>query len=260
MWLLIVVAIILILIVVPILIVIPLSFSSSSFITFPPPGYSLQWYQKIFEQDAWIEAIIRSLEIAVGCVILSLILGTMAALAMTRLQFKGKNVVMALMLSPMIIPTVILGIAMYRFYSITHLYNTPLGLLFAHTLIALPMVFITVSTSLRGVDRNLELAAIGMGSTPVGAFFKIGLSLIKPGLLSGGLFAFVTSLDEITVTLFIGGSKSTTLPKLMWEGMQSETSPIISAVSALLIACTSLLFVIQAFSSRRKKNKNSLAA
>lgn len=255
MWLYLAVGLILFMVIAPILIVIPMSFSSASFITFPPPGFSTKWYHSFLENDAWIDATFCSLQVGVGTVILSLILGTMAALAVTKLEFKGKGIIMGIFLSPTIVPVVVVGIAMYRFFSEAHILGTTLGLILAHTLIALPIVIVAVTTSLQGVDRNLELAAMGLGSTPIEVFFKVTLPLIKPGIFSGAVFAFITSLDEIVVTIFISGPSSTTLPKLMWDGIRTEIDPTITAASTLLIVGTTLLFLLQAWISGRQGAK-----
>ncbi|MGG1663711.1 ABC transporter permease [Brevibacillus sp. NRS-1366] len=256
MWLYIVGGIILFFIIAPILIVVPLSLSSANYIIFPPPGFSLKWYEKIFEDSVWVEAAIRSFQVGILTTALSVVLGTMAALAVTKLEFKGKKLVSALMILPMIVPAVVVGIALYRVFSTTHIIGSVFGLVLAHTLLALPIVFVTVSSSLKGVDKNYELAAMGLGSTPIGVFFKVILPIIKPGMLSGALFAFITSLDEVIVTIFVGGISNVTLPKAMWDGIRSETNPTISAVSTLLILGTCLLFILQGWLSTRKNTVN----
>lgn len=236
----------------PILIVIPLSFSSASYFVFPPPGFSLKWYHSFLSNDVWIDAMIRSLLVGLLTAILATIIGTMAAIAITRLEFQGKMAVMGLMISPMVIPLIVVAIAIYRSYSYTHLVGTNIGLVLAHSLLAIPIVFVTVTASMQGVDRNIEMAALGLGSTPIGVFFKITLPLIRPAMLSAALFAFITSLDELVVTIFISGVSAITLPKVMWDGIRTQVDPTITAVASILIALTTLLFLLQAWFTQRQ--------
>ena len=208
MWLKVIVGIILVALIAPILVIVPISFSSVSYFEFPPPGYSTKWYANFFSNSEWVEATFRSLTIALFTAILAATLGIMASLAVTRLNFWGKQVFMSLMVAPMIIPLIIIGVALYHSFAPLGLSNSMLGLVLAHTIIAIPIVFVTVTASLKGVDRNLELAAMGLGSTPLGAFFKVTLPLIRPAVLSGALFAFIISFDEVVVSIFLAGSKT----------------------------------------------------
>ncbi|WP_042347455.1 ABC transporter permease [Bacillus massiliigorillae] len=260
MWLRIVVFIIVVAMLAPILTIIPISFTSVSFFQFPPPDYSLKWYQAFMENSNWITTFVRSLEIALFTAILSTILGTMAACAVTRINFKAKPIFMALMIAPMIIPVIIVGISIYFFFSQNHLTDTIPGLVLAHSVLAIPMVFITVTSSLRGVDRNLELAAMGLGSTPIEAFFKITVPLIKPAILSGMLISFITSLDEPVISIFITGPSTKTLPVFMWENLRTQIDPTIAVASTVIIILTICAFLLQEIVSLRAsklKNKSS---
>ncbi|MFM1655151.1 ABC transporter permease [Brevibacillus sp. B_LB10_24] len=250
-WLKIIVGLILFALIAPILVVIPLSFTSVSFFQFPPPGYSLKWYVSFLDNREWVEGLLRSLEVAFFTGILATVLGTMTAVAVTKLSFWGKKAFMALMVAPMIIPVIIVGIALYHSFAPLKLTNSLTGLVLGHTLLAIPIVFVTVTASLKGVDRNLELAAMGLGSTPVGAFFKVTLPLIRPAILSGALFAFITSLDEVVVSIFLSGAKTKTLPIVMWEYMRTQVNPTIAAVSTILIAGTVIIFGLQGWFSAR---------
>jgi putative spermidine/putrescine transport system permease protein len=253
MWLYIFVGIILFLLIAPILIIIPLAFSSSPFFIFPPTEFSLRWFGNFFSEGQWTESLVTSLEVAFMTSILATVLGTMAALAVSRLDFKGKQLFMGVMVLPIIVPLIVVGIALYRFYSDIQIVGTTIGLVMAHSLLAVPIVFVTVLASLKGFDRNMELAAMNLGSTPIGAFFKVTLPIIKPAVYSSALFAFITSLDEIVVTIFIGGSRNPTLPKVMWEQMRSQIDPTIAAASTLLITATIVLFVSQKLFKLRQK-------
>jgi putative spermidine/putrescine transport system permease protein len=253
MWLRIYVGIILFIIIAPILVLVPLSFSSQVTFTFPPPEYSLKWYEAFFENSQWMDGLWRSVIIAVLTAIVATIIGTMAALAVHRLEFPGKKVFTNLIVAPMIIPVIVVGIAMYHTFSAYKLTNTIPGLVLAHSILALPIVFVTVSASLKGMDRNLELAALSLGSTPIGVFFKITLPLIRSAVIASALFAFITSLDEVVVSIFIAGAKTKTLPIVMWENMRTQVDPTIAAASTLLIIGTILLFALQGFSRSDQK-------
>lgn len=258
MWLRITVGLIIIVLISPILVVIPMSFSSSSFFEFPPPSYSLKWYGSFFNNQEWVIGLLRSLFIALFTSVLATILGIMASLTVTRLNFWGKKLFMTLMVAPMIIPVIITGVALYHSFAPLNLTNSFVGLILAHSVLAIPVVFVTVTASLKGMDRNLEWAALGLGSTPIGAFFKVTLPLIRPGVLSGALFAFIISLDEVVVTMFLAGSKTKTLPIAMWENLRIQVDPTMAAVSTILIGLTISLFVSQELASARKarlKNK-----
>jgi putative spermidine/putrescine transport system permease protein len=252
MWLKVIVGIILIALIAPILVIVPISFSSVSYFEFPPPGYSTKWYESFFSNSEWVEATFRSLTIALLTAILAATLGIMASLAVTRLNFWGKQVFMSLMVAPMVIPLIIIGVALYHSFSPLGLSNSMLGLVLAHTIIAIPIVFVTVTASLKGVDRNLELAAMGLGSTPLGAFFKVTLPLIRPAVLSGALFAFIISFDEVVVSIFLAGANTKTLPIALWENLRIQVDPTMAAVSTILIGITVSLFLIQTLMSAHK--------
>lgn len=260
MWLKILVGAIIIALIAPILVVIPMSFTSISYFQFPPPDYSLKWYVKFMENEEWVDGLLRSLNVAFLTAIVASVLGTMASIAVTRLKFPGKKVFMALMVAPMIIPVIIVGIALYHSFAPMKLTNSLTGLVLAHSLLAIPIVFITVTAGLKGMDRNLELAAMGLGSTPIGAFFKVTLPIIRSAVLSGALFAFVTSLDEVVVTLFLSGANTKTLPIVMWENLRTTVDPTIAAVSSILIFGTIVMFSLKewiaARASRMKLNIN----
>ncbi|MFD0693542.1 ABC transporter permease [Paenibacillus sp. GCM10027628] len=239
------VAVILFVFLLPIVLIIPLSFTSVSYFQVPPPGYSLVWYEKVLQNPVWIQVFSRSLIIGVITALISLVIGTMAALAFTRLNFWGKNIFVPLMLSPMVVPTVIVAIGLYHFFSPFKLADTYTGMVLSNSVIAIPIVFTLVAASLKGVDRNLELAAMGLGSTPVGAFFKITVPLMKTGLFSGALFAFSIVFDEPIISLFMSGAHTKTLPVKYWESLRTSIDPSIAVVSTVLIFMTIALFLVQ---------------
>lgn len=232
----------------PILIVVPMSFSASRFLQFPPPGLSLRWYARYLGDAEWIGATLRSLLVAGLVTAICTVLGTMAALGLVRGTFRGKQLVNSLIVSPMIVPVIIVAIALYFFYAPFKAWGMPLigtvpGLVIAHSLLALPLVVINVSATLKGFDRNLELASQSLGAGPLVTFRRITLPLIRPGIVSGALFAFITSFDELVIAIFISGSTARTLPVKMWEGIRLEIDPTIAAVSTLLIGLSVALLL-----------------
>ena len=241
----------------PLFIVFPMSFSSASYLAFPPPGYSLQWYQKFFQRPDWIQSTWYSFKIAFVVTLLSTTLGTLASLGFVRGGFRGKNLISAFIISPLIVPYIIIALASYFFLAKWKLVGSQAGLILIHIVIAVPIVFIIVSNTLRNFDISLEKAAMIMGANRVRTFFKITLPLIKTGVFSGAFFSFLTSFDELIVVLFIGGVKIVTLPRRMWEGVRHETDPTITAVATILILLSviilSVIMTTQAISEKRRK-------
>lgn len=234
----------LILIIAPIVIIIPISFSTDAIVQFPSKGFTFRWYQELFSDAQWTQGIIKSLMIAVYTSILSLVIGTMAATAVVKVKFPGKNLFMNLMVAPISIPVIVIGISMYYSFSTYKLTDTIFGLVLTHSIVAIPLVFVTVLASLRGIDRSLDWAAQGMGSTPIGSFFKVTVPLISPALFAGWLFAFITSLDELVMTIFVSGPKTKTLPIVMWEHIRYQINPTFAAASTILIVLIVLVFVL----------------
>jgi putative spermidine/putrescine transport system permease protein len=222
----------------PILIVALLSFSSASYLTFPPPALGLRWYQAYLGSRDWLHSTWLSLAVAACVVVLATSLGTLAALGLMRLRGPTRAFVAALIVSPLIIPGIIAAIGIYYAFSRYHLVGSPVGLVLAHTCLAVPFVVTSVSASLAGLDRKLEQAARGLGATPWGTFRQVTLPLISPGVLVGALFAFITSFDELIVALFLSGSGAVTLPRRMWDDLRFAIDPTIAAVSTLTIVLT----------------------
>lgn len=218
----------------PILVVIPLSFNSVPFLSFPMPGLSLRWYEEIFMTERWQEGLRNSLFVGLSVTLLATVLGTLAALGLSRPNFPWRTAVMSVLISPIIVPIVITAVGTYFFYADIGLLDTYAGLILAHTTLATPVVVITVTATLSGYDHSLTRAAASLGASPVAAFFKITLPLIIPGLISGSLFAFLTSFDEVVVALFLAGPEQTTLPKVMFSGIREQISPSITAAATVL--------------------------
>lgn len=228
----------------PIIVVIPISFSSGSFLSYPLPGLSTRWYEAVLEPFPWMFAVENSMIVAVATTIIATILGTLAAYGLTRANFPGKALVFALLISPLAVPLVITALGLYFFFARVGLVQTHIGLIMAHVVLAVPFVVITVSATLQGFDWNLVRAAESLGASPLAAFFQVTLPLIMPGVLSGAIFAFVTSLDEIVVALFISGPGQFTLPRQLFTGLRDQLDPSIVAIATLLIAVSVALLIV----------------
>jgi putative spermidine/putrescine transport system permease protein len=235
----------------PILIVVALSFSSASYLTFPPPTFGVRWYRAYLGSSEWLDSTWLSLAIAACVVVLATTLGTLAALGLPRLPRGLRTAIGALVLSPLIVPGIVAAIGIYYVFAAYRLVGTPLGLILAHTCLAVPFVVTSVSASLAGLDRRLEQAALSLGATPWGTFRQVTLPLIRPGVLVGALFAFITSFDELIVALFLSGSGAITLPRRMWDDLRFAIDPTIAAVSTLTIALTATLLLGAHFLRRR---------
>lgn len=233
-----VVGLILLFLIMPIVVVVVVSFSSATYLTFPPPALGLRWYQIYFGSADWLRSTWLSLWVAAAVVALATTLGTLAALGMTRLPKSLRTIASALILSPLIVPGIIVAIGIYYSFARYGLVGSPFGLILAHTCLAVPFVVTSVGASLAGIDPRLEQAALSLGATPSGAFFQVTLPLIRPGVLVGALFAFITSFDELIVALFISGSGAITLPRRMWDDLLFQIEPTIAAVSTLTIVLT----------------------
>ncbi|MBW2059301.1 MAG: ABC transporter permease [Deltaproteobacteria bacterium] len=235
----------------PILVVFPMSFSSAEFLTFPPPGFSLKWFLRYFGDPSWIGPTIVSLQVAAMAMILSTVLGTLAAMALVRARIAGRAIIHTFILFPMIIPVIIISIALYSFFTKIGLRGTRIGLVVGHSLLCIPFVVLTVSASLKGFDETLEKAAMICGASRLKTFARITFPMIRPGLISGALFAFIVSFDEIVISMFICGIDTKTLPLKMWEGIRMEINPVIPAVSTLLI-CFSMVLLVSVEILRRR--------
>ena len=226
----------------PVLVVVPMSLSSSSFLTFPPKELSLRWYQQLLDDPSWGRSAFASLKVALLSATVSVILGTLAALALVRGRFPFRNAVTAVLLAPLIVPYVLVGLAVYIAFLNLGLTETTLGFVLVHTCLGVPYVMINVSTGLVSVDRRLEMASMNLGAGPVSTFFRITLPHILPRVLAGALFAFITSWDEVVTAIFLSGPDMTTMPVKMWSGIRVQVDPAVAAVSSL-----SLLVIISTF-------------
>jgi putative spermidine/putrescine transport system permease protein len=244
---------ILLFLILPILVIIPLSFSDSSFLMYPIPGFSLRWYQNLLQSEEWMQAAKNSFIVAPAATLIATILGTMAAVGLNKADFRGKAVLMAILISPMIVPVVVVGVGVYLFFAQLGLADSYLGLVLAHAALGAPFVVTTVLATLQGFNHNLVRASLSLGASPLRTFFRITLPVIAPGLVSGALFAFATSFDEVVLTLFVAGPNQATLPRQMFAGIKDNISPTIAALATILIIfSTCLLLALEWLRGRHK--------
>ena len=244
----------------PLFVILPLSFNAEQYIHFSakmlaldPEGFSLRWYEDMIygTKNPWGLATKNSLIIAFFATIGSTLLGTVAALGLSSRHMPYKAAFMALLISPMIVPLIISGTAIFFFMAKVGLAATHTGIIIAHIILGTPFVVITVKATLTGFDHSVTRAAASLGSNPVHTFRKITLPLIMPGVISGALFAFVTSFDEVIVVLFLAGLENTTIPIQMWVGLREQLSPTILAVATCLIVMSTLILVSAELLRRR---------
>ena len=246
-------ALVFLFLVAPILVIVPLSFNAEPYFTFTEgmlrfegEAYSLRWYREIVENEEWRRSLVNSLTIGISATALATVLGTLAALGLANAHMPARRLVTGLLISPMVTPVIISAAGMFFFYSSIGLGQTHLGLILAHTALGIPFVVITVTATLASFDNNLTRAAASLGAGPVRTFRKVQLPLIAPGVLSGGLFAFATSFDEVVVVLFMAGVEQRTIPRQMWAGIREQISPAILAVATFLIGfAVLLLFAVE---------------
>ncbi|AWU96476.1 ABC transporter permease (plasmid) [Azospirillum ramasamyi] len=242
----------------PILAIVPLSFSSSTYLTYPLPGLSLRWYEDFLGSARWMNALKNSMIIGVASAVLSMVLGTLASLGLAQWKSKWKPLVLAVVLSPMVVPVVITAVGVYFFFAPLGLTGNYLGLILVHTALATPFVVITVSATLQSFDMTLARAAASLGAPPLLTFRKVILPLILPGLASGALFAFATSFDEVVTVLFLAGPEQRTLPREMFSGIRENISPTITAVAVVLtVISVCMLSTLELLRRRNERLKGN---
>ncbi|MGH0237110.1 ABC transporter permease [Sinorhizobium meliloti] len=219
----------------PVLVIVPFSFSNSSFLEFPPKSWSLRWYEAFFSSQEWQAATSISLTAAVLTTLLALPLGTAAAYGLHKSNSKWATVLNGYIVSPSVVPVIIIAVGVYFLLAAVRLNNTIVGLVLAHSVLAIPFVVIAVAAGLKNFDFTLEKAARSLGAGATSTFFKITLPNIKRSLVTGGVLAFLTSLDEVVVALFISSGPNSTLPRRMFASMRDQVDPTIAAISTLLI-------------------------
>ena len=235
----------------PVLLLIPMSLGSAEIIEFPPSKIGLDQYRKFFNHPAWQTAVLNSLSVAGMTSVLSTILGLLASLALVWGRFKGKGFINAVIISPMIVPLIVLALAFYISLAKVGLLGTKFGLVLAYTPLTLPFSVLPISATLRGFDRSLEHAALNLGANRFQTFTKITFPIIRPGVLTGALFAFMIAFDEVVIALFICGTDAVTLPKKMWDVIRYEIEPMLPAISTLLLLLAALILVLTGVLQRR---------
>jgi putative spermidine/putrescine transport system permease protein len=235
----------------PTLIVIPMSFSSGRLLRFPPTGFSVKWYSEFLDSQTWTAGAMTSVKVGVATAVLATAIGTVTALGLVRGRYPARGLVTAVVLSPLIVPVVVIAIGMFFVYSDLRLIGSLHGLILAHTALAIPFVVVVVGASLRTFDRTLELAAQNLGAGPIRTFVLITLPLILPSIVAGALFAFIASWDEVVVSVFLSSPAVRTLPVVIWGQVRSYIDPTIAAVATFLTGVTLTVLTFALIANRR---------
>jgi putative spermidine/putrescine transport system permease protein len=251
-WLYAIAVLVLAFLVVPTLIVIPMSFSASQYLEFPPRQWSLRWYEAYFASTAWMQATATSFKAATLTALLATPLGTLAALGLDGARRRVARAAGALLVTPMIVPLILVGIGVFYAYVRLKLVNTLTGVVLAHTMLAIPLVFIVIASSLKQHDASQVMAAKSLGAPPLRAFFAVTLPQIRFGVVTGLLLSFLTSFDEVIVALFVSGGPNSTLTRNMFNALRDQIDPTIAAISTMMIGVTTLLFALSQTLGRRK--------
>lgn len=243
----------LVFLVAPALIAIPVSLTSQNYLSLPWDGLSLQYYREVFTSPDWMSSFFQSLMIGLTSAALATVMGTLAAVGLWRLSSRWGEVLRGFLLLPLVIPPIIAAMAFYRLYVPLRLIDTYTGLILAHAVLASPLVLITVGASLAGFDRRLEQASRNLGASASQTLWRVILPQVRPGVISGAVFAFIASWDEIVVTLFLSKFSVYTLPRRMWNGIRENTDPAVAAAAVVLLGVTFAAFLIWALLQRRAR-------
>ena len=242
----------------PLLVVIPMSFSSVEYLVFPPPGWTLRWYERIITNHFWLDGIALSLKISVLTAMLATVFGTMAALALVRGRFRGKGVLNILILSPLIVPSIVVAVAVYLFYLDVGLVSSIPGFVLIYTCMVLPMVVLVVAAALVDFDETLEKAAMNLGASRLRTYLSVTLPLIRPAMGAAALFAFKGAFDEVVIAIFIVGAGTPTLPAHMFYSVEQQGDMTIAAISSIMITIVTLILVTSVISQRAKERKKAM--
>lgn len=239
----------------PMITIMIMSFNASRSLSFPLQELTLHWYQNYFDSQIWLTATAYSLQIGFFTACMTTVLGTLAAYALIRGKFKGKELSFILLVTPLVVPPMVLAIALYFFFVELQMIGSIVPIIVGHSIITLPIFLVTVSSSLQGINENLERASLSLGASRLGTFFRITLPLILPGIISGALFSFLLSFDELLIPMFLGGVKITTLPTQIWGSLTYQVDPTVSAVSSLIIITMVLLILTIQYFTRKKEDE-----
>jgi putative spermidine/putrescine transport system permease protein len=221
-------------ILVPTLIVIPISFGGSGELSFPPRVWTFELYQQLFTSSSWVGTIVQSLRVAAITTVVAALIGVPASYGLVRFEFPGKRLVMLLLMSPILVPVIVVSLGLYLYFSRLHLVGTTVGLVLSHVAYVTPFMMMTVMAGVKKLDPALEFATTIMGAKRMTVFLKVVLPQLRPSIFAGGLFAFLVSFDEVVIAWFLTSPTTTTLPVKMYSSIQWDISPVIAAVSALL--------------------------
>lgn len=250
-WLYALAALVMLFLVIPTLIVIPMSFSASQYLEFPPREWSIRWYASYFASSSWMQATATSLKAAALTTLVATPLGTMAAYGLHASRWRFAGPMTMLLLTPMVVPVILIGIGVFYAYVKLKMVNTLLGLALAHSMLAVPVVMMVVASALKSFDLNQELVARSLGASRARAFWLVTLPQIRFSVVTAAVLAFLTSFDEVIVSLFVSGGDHSTLTRNMFNALRDQVDPTIGAISTLIIAVTSLLLVFTQFVGKR---------
>ncbi|PWC13447.1 ABC transporter permease [Brenneria corticis] len=222
----------------PIIIIFPLALSPSAYLTFPPGGFSLRWVEKVLTDSAWLDSLWLSFRIAIMSTLLAMLLSLLLALALVRYRFSGKKIIYVLVLLPLIVPNIIAALSLFFFFSSVDIFNSISAIIIGHTIISLPIATIIISSTLQGIDSQLEYSAMSLGAGNFTVFRRITFPLAAPGMISAAIFSFLSSFDELLIAMFMAGNEAQTLSVRIWNSVQFQLDPTIAAVSVLLVLIT----------------------
>lgn len=241
----------------PLLAILPLAFTSSVFLTYPIPAWSMRWFDELVTADAWRRSIVNSLIIGFGTTALSLTLGTAASLGLRHRMLFLSGALKTLFLLPMVVPAVVLGVGMQILFVRLGIASSYIGVIVAHSVVAIPFVVVSVSAALAGIDQRVELAAQSLGASSATVLRRVTFPLAMPGIISGAVLAFATSLDEVVLTLFVAGPNQRTLARQMFSTIRENISPAIAAAALILIAGTVVIGLIGVIIARSRKTSDA---
>jgi len=240
----------------PLMVVIPISFGTSSLMTFPPHEYSLRWYRELVDDSRWLSAALTSLQLGITVAFASTVLATMTAIGLFRYRGPGKAALQALVLSPLVVPVIVIGVALFYLFSLLGMTGSMNALVCAHTLLTFPYGVVVINAALERFDTRLEQAAMSLGANPFGTLWRVTLPIIRPSIVVAAVFAFLISFDEVVMALLLSGPTTLTIPKQMWDGIRFDLTPVIAAVSTVLLVFSSAL-VAFAEALRRRTQGNT---
>lgn len=255
-WLYLLAALVMAFLIVPTLIVIPMSFSASQYLEFPPRQWSLRWYQNYFDSAAWMQATATSLKAACLTTLLATPLGTMAAYGLFVSRLRWTGLVFALLTTPIIVPVILVGIAVFYAYVQIKLVNTLAGIVLAHSVLAIPLVLMIVTSALKSYDMNQEMAARSLGASRLRAFLSVTLPQIRFAVITGAILSFLTSFDEVIVAMFVSGGANSTLTRNMFNALRDQIDPTIAAISTIMILVTSALLALSQVFGRNRNERS----